>query len=313
MAHGGRRRVPRGRSKEVKEAFLEQLGSLRVWQRGDERAPHKPLLLLYALARVSRAEERLVPYAEAREPLERLLKEFGPARRVYHPEQPFVRLESDGIWEVRTEKAAWVAEGEPTSRKLLDADVRAGFPDPIHRALAADPALVRKSAEILLEAEFPGTLHDEILTELGFDFGGEGSWVFQARRDPTFRARVLLAYAFRCAVCDFHLQIDHAPLGLDAAHIRWKQLMGPDLVNNGLSLCTLHHRLFDRGAFTVNEERRVLVSGQVVGDSLKDALMRFHGSPVQEPREPEFLAGSEHLAWHGREVFRGPARGLTAS
>jgi putative restriction endonuclease len=305
--------VPRGRSEELKEAFLERLGSLRVWQRGDERAPHKPLLLLYALAGVSRGEDRLVSYAEARDPLERLLKEFGPPRRVYHPEQPFVRLETDGIWEVRTGKAAWVADGEPTSRKLLDADVRAGFPEAIHRLLAADPALVRRAAEVLLEATFPATLHDEILTELGFDMGAEGGWVFQARRDPTFRARVLLAYAFRCAVCDFHLQMDHAPLGLDAAHIKWKQVQGPDSVNNGLSLCTLHHRLFDRGAFTVNEKRRVLVSGQVVGESLDTALMRFHGNPVQEPREPEFLAGAEHLAWHGREVFRGPARGMPRS
>jgi putative restriction endonuclease len=305
--------VPRGRSNEVKEAFLERLGSLRVWQRGDERAPHKPLLLLYALARVSRGEERLVRYAVAREPLERLLKEFGPPRRVYHPEQPFVRLETDGIWEVRAGQVGGVAEGEPTSRKLLDADVRAGFPEAIHRVLAADPELVRKAAEVLLKAEFPGTLHDEILTELAIDLGAEGDWVFQTRRDPTFRARVLLAYAFRCAVCDFHLQMDQAPLGLDAAHIKWKQVKGPDSVSNGLSLCTLHHRLFDRGAFTVNVERRVLVSGHVVGSSLEDSLMRFHGQSVQEPREPEFLAGPEYLAWHGREVFRGPARGISAS
>jgi len=302
--------VPQVHSEEMKEAFLAKLGSLRVWRSGDERAPHKPLLLLYALARVSGGKDRLVSYAEARKPLERLLKEFGPARRVYHPEQPFVRLETDGIWEVRTGKAAWVADGEPTSRRLLDADVRAGFPEAIHRVLAADPGLVRKAVGILLEAGFPGTLHDEILTELAFDLGAEGGWVFKARRDPTFRARVLLAYEFKCAVCDFQLQMDHAPLGLDAAHIKWKQVQGPDSVNNGLSLCTLHHRLFDRGAFTVNEERRVLVSGQVMGGSLQDALMRFHGRPVQEPREPEFLAGTKHLAWHGREVFRGPARGM---
>ncbi len=305
--------MPPDRSGTVKEEFLAALRNLRVWKRGDERAPHKPLLLLYALARISRSEDRLVSYAEAREPLERLLREFGPPRRVYHPEQPFVRLENDQIWEVRIPRAAWVAEGEPTSRRLLDQEVRAGFPEPIHRMLAGDPALVQRAASILLEAEFPETLHDEILTELGFDVAPEGGWVFQSRRDPTFRARVLLAYAFRCAVCDFHLQMEHAPLGLDAAHIKWKQVRGPDSVDNGLSLCTLHHRLFDRGAFTVSGERRVLVSGQVVGDSLEDALMRFHGQPVQKPMEAEFLAGREHLAWHAREVFRGPARGAAAS
>jgi putative restriction endonuclease len=39
-------------------------GGIHVWTRGDERAPHKPLLLLYALGRCSRGEPRLIPYAD---------------------------------------------------------------------------------------------------------------------------------------------------------------------------------------------------------------------------------------------------------
>ena len=40
-------------------------------------------------------------------------------------------------------------------------------------------------------------------------------------------------------------------LGLEAAHIKWFQARGPDVVQNGLALCSLHHKIFDLGAFTV--------------------------------------------------------------
>jgi len=40
-------------------------------------------------------------------------------------------------------------------------------------------------------------------------------------------------------------------LGLEAAQIKWFQARGPDVVPNGLALCSLHHKIFDLGAFTV--------------------------------------------------------------
>ena len=41
-----------------------QFADIAVWKRGSERAPHKPLLLLYALAKCGRGEDRLIPYAD---------------------------------------------------------------------------------------------------------------------------------------------------------------------------------------------------------------------------------------------------------
>jgi hypothetical protein len=38
----------------VRNDDIQQLfGGIHVWTRGDERAPHKPLLLLYALGRAA--------------------------------------------------------------------------------------------------------------------------------------------------------------------------------------------------------------------------------------------------------------------
>jgi len=45
-----------------KEDIKSRTARLNVWRRGDQRAPHKPLLLLYALGRCLRGEDRLNLY-----------------------------------------------------------------------------------------------------------------------------------------------------------------------------------------------------------------------------------------------------------
>src|SRR5262249_38742900 len=79
------------------EAVLQQFDRLAVWRRGDQRAPHKPLLVLYALGRWQRGERAVIPYAEVEHDLTALLKEFGPPRQSHHPEYPFWRLQNDGV------------------------------------------------------------------------------------------------------------------------------------------------------------------------------------------------------------------------
>jgi len=64
---------------------LRFLDRIIVWKRGDERAPHKPLLVLYALAKCLRGDARMVPFDVVDEDLRRLLLEFGPPRQSCHP------------------------------------------------------------------------------------------------------------------------------------------------------------------------------------------------------------------------------------
>lgn len=40
---------------------------------------------------------------------------------------------------------------------------------------------------------------------------------------------------------------------------------GPDDVDNGLCLCALHHKLFDKGVLGVGDGHRILVSREFVG------------------------------------------------
>ena len=50
-------------SRPSPKTVRDRLGDLTVWKRGDQRAPHKPLLVLYALAELERGE-RWVSFRE---------------------------------------------------------------------------------------------------------------------------------------------------------------------------------------------------------------------------------------------------------
>ena len=66
------------------EELKQQIRQITVWKRGEQRAPHKPLLLLYALGRCLDHDSRLIPYAEVDRELKPLLMEFGPERKACH-------------------------------------------------------------------------------------------------------------------------------------------------------------------------------------------------------------------------------------
>lgn len=100
-------------------------------------------------------------------------------------------------------------------------------------------------------------------------------------------------------------------VALDAAHIQWHCAGGPDLELSGLALCPTHHKVFDRGAFTVNADLLILVSEHVADTGRGgDILLRFHGRAMDGSKSPEQKPDPEFLAWHRREVFEEKARAL---
>src|SRR5438477_6793119 len=89
----------RGWTAMSSQAILRRFDNLNVWKKHGERAPHKPLLVLYALGRWQRGLTD-VGFREAEKDLKELLREFGPPRKSDHPEEPFWRLQYDDVWTV---------------------------------------------------------------------------------------------------------------------------------------------------------------------------------------------------------------------
>jgi len=284
----------------TEDELKRRISNLNTWKKKDQRAPHKPLLVLLALSEFQRGVKNL-PYVQMRTKLKSLLIEFGPLRRSYHPEQPFVRLTLDGIWMLSKS----VDRNRFTEKSLLLDEISGGFTIEVLELLEKRPDLVQDIADMLLHAHFPDTMHQDIMDSVGLELT---AWV-KRRRDPEFRNRILKAYEYSCAVCGFNVRLGNQLVAIDAAHIQWHQAGGPDHEVNGIALCSLHHKLFDRGVFTITHDRQLLVAEEAHGTTgFEEWLMRYHGKEIRKPINPLYLPQIMFLEWHVREVFKGPAR-----
>jgi putative restriction endonuclease len=121
------------------DAIRERFDDLSIWKQGDERAPHKPLLILYALGRWQ-AGHKDVTFRQVEPDLASLLREFGPPRKSVHPDQPFWRLQRAGVWTVHAPADLPLKTGDdlPRITALRSHDVRAEFPTDVQAALAVE-------------------------------------------------------------------------------------------------------------------------------------------------------------------------------
>jgi putative restriction endonuclease len=134
--------------------------------------------------------------------------------------------------------------------------------------LSADPADVPESE---IEATIATPRRRQIVATL------------RAIRDAQFRRRVLRAYGHRCAFCGLQLDL------LDAAHVLpVDQPDSSDATHNGVGLCALHHRAFDRALVTFDERYQVMVNEDRIAELT--AASRAAGLP-------EFRAALRPSLW----------------
>ena len=291
--------------------WVDRVAHIRAWSRNGIRAPHKPLLLLYALGRLQRSGVNVpLRFTEAEGPLGQLLADFGPPTRT-NAGYPFHHLTSDGLWVVTTD----AGEASPGSHlgALRASGAKGQLAPGFAAALIADPPLLVRIARGLLDANFPQTLHDDVVDQIGLDLSGamEATGVTpRRRRSPEFRDTVLMAYELRCAICGWDGRLGAEAVGLEAAHVRWFNIGGPDSIDNGLCLCSMHHKLLDKGVIGITHERTVAVSARFVGIGpvAEQLVLSQLGKAISEPLAGIPAPAQEHIDWHTAEVFRIPAR-----
>jgi putative restriction endonuclease len=291
------------------QRFLQSLDGMGIYRSAQgHRAVHKPLLVLMALASIQDGGSGTLRFNEVEEKLQRLIEEFGnsTSRSAPRAHYPFWYLKTDGFWFVDDADALTRREGKPEPRvtALRKQNTVAGFIDPIAALLRMDSELVMQAAKRILDRAFPPTLFVDVLDAVGLELRVQPD---ATKRDANFRRTILRAYSARCAVCRFRGHLRLRPLGIEAAHIKWVQYGGPNSLSNGMALCSLHHKLFDIGAFTIEPGAlNVVVSGEFDGDgtgvSELLALAR-KGAGILTPQRPEEAPAAEFLEWHKTEVF----------
>lgn len=290
------------------QQVLARLASLRQHQQDGRRSPHKPLLVLLALGRLATTGSSSLPWTEAEERLADLIAEFGPTSKTGRAQSaayPFTRLTRDGIWtldrDVPMDSVGPLREGV-TGR--LEATLEA--------ALRDRPELLDEAARGLVESHFPGTVAPDVLVAVGLDPDLlEGRSVSgrpdQRRRSGAWPAAVIAAWDWQCAFCGFDGAAGGAVVGIEAAHVRWFKLGGPDDLDNGLALCSLHHKLFDRGMLGLDDDLAVVVSQRFSARTSQGrTVYDLHGRRLR-PRPGTPLPAERHVVWHREQVFQGTA------
>lgn len=287
---------------------LERLTALRQYRGDGKRAPHKPLLVLLALGELTNSGSSRMPWSVVQSRLGELLAEFGTASTSGSASAayPFTRLRSDGVWQLSRE----VPNDNlgPLNAEPIDGS----FAPEIEQELLGSNELLHAVARSLVESQFPLTIAPDVLTAVGLDpefvFGSPAYIVESAqgrKRDANWRRQIVAAWDRSCAFCGYDGALLGAPVGIEAAHIRWFNFGGPDSLDNGLALCSLHHKLLDRGAVGLDESGAIFVSDAFsAGGDVGRAVYSLHGRDLQ-PRPGTALPAAKHMAWHRKEVFKG--------
>lgn len=77
----------------------QAISNITIWRKGEQRAPHKPLLLLHVFSHYRQGHDRLFNHgSEIYEPLLVLLERDASQRRDQRSDMPFWRLKCDGFW-----------------------------------------------------------------------------------------------------------------------------------------------------------------------------------------------------------------------
>ena len=117
-----------------------------------------------------------------------------------------------------------------------------------------------------------------------------------------FRETVLASYDYACAICILSI-----PEMLNASHIiPWsKSKLRRVDPRNGLSLCVLHDRAFDRGLISIDKDYCVIISTKMKTkrkcQMFEIAFIEMNGKKIKMP--DRFSPDQDALDYHRNEIF----------
>ncbi|MFE7546534.1 HNH endonuclease [Streptomyces gardneri] len=266
-----------------RQALLHAFSTLRTHTRPGGPSLHKPLTLLWSIARIEAGEDRLASWDVFEREVGGLLAEFGGSDSQVTPHYPFTRLRSR-IWEV---EGVLDSVEDPSPTVLRESGAKAGFV--VEAAQLLRKARVRAEAVKLLSRKYFEAADRPLVLErvgLGGHLSASGQTETPGRGDttenegaagPVKRQRVSGMRPERdvdlvrqvkewhedtCQICSEPLEVLVGYYS-EAAHIQGigSPHEGPDVLGNMLCLCPNHHKQFDRLAVYIDPAWKVRRTG----------------------------------------------------
>lgn len=299
------------------DQFIQWYSNINQSKNRETYAPHKPLAILFALSGVLHGK-RWISYNEDREKLEELIGNFTKFQSKPNCLQPLWRLTNDSkklpFWTTQPTDLLVNASGDIPASQAREKNFQAGFSTEVYQWLAQDKKISQFLIGEIIEDNFPETLHETILEILNiFELKPEietqeyvESKIVKVKRDPHFPKKILQLYDNRCSFCGLKIYLNHSPLSMEAAHIKWKARGGECDEYNGLSLCPTHHYTFDRGLWTLKDDYTIDISQNALIDSKSDVFFSpFIGRSIADYiLDLTLLPDVGNIRWHHENILK---------
>lgn len=139
---------------KIREAFGDFQRMTSGPHRETNKAPHKPVLCLFALSNWLRRGDSILRFRTVHEPLQEAIRSMTKVDYV-EAEQPFWRLQREPVQWVVTDgegkPIAPVDSDPPSATKLIQVDARGQFSKDFGNSLFADAGLVFEVMGLLIE------------------------------------------------------------------------------------------------------------------------------------------------------------------
>lgn len=147
--------------------------------------------------------------------------------------------------------------------------------------------------------QFPDITNDET----NFPEGLDKLSVIKIRINQNFfRKMVLSSYGYRCAICS----LPEIKLLVASHIIPWS--INPSIrmdPRNGISLCALHDKAFDRGLITINNEYVIRLSNDIrkfaSEPSIKRGFSAYENLRINLPNK--FMPNQDYINYHMNNIF----------
>lgn len=302
-------------------ALMHGLRNLKVHQVNGRRSRHKPLSLLWGIARVATGKSRLARWGEFRDEVSGLMVEFGHPESSVSPEYPFWHLHTSRLWEVRGITAEQAAKTQAATFDRLAPE--AGMTEQA-AGLLDDPFVRSQAVAVLRETYLADVDQHALMERLGLAGCESASGIgapdgveqWDEATNPTERSdftgsrivrdirlvrKVKSLHADHCQACGLQLATRFGTYS-QGAHIRGlgHPHHGPDELPNLLVLCPNHHVQFDALAIYIDTHGivRLTADDSSIGElrrhpahHISEAHLRYHralcgrdvvGSGIQE-------------------------------
>lgn len=124
------------------------------------------------------------------------------------------------------------------------------------------------------------------------------------KRNIAFRRAIIRLYDYTCAACRLRIITLDGETAVEAAHISPFGKSYDDSISNGLSLCPLHHWSFDKGLFSIDDDYKMIVSGNFEESGNEAFLLRsLQAKEIYLPKEKPFRPSLIMIRWHRENSF----------